>query len=66
MYSKFGTQRTNACNTQTQDIANIQNTDREKTSRPYDQDNQVISVQKKLKKLSMTGGKVSTTLLKIK
>ena len=66
MYSKFGTQRTNAGNTQTQDIANIQNTDREKTSRPYDQDKQVISVQKKLKKLSMTGGKVSTTLLKIK
>ena len=33
MSTKFGTQRTNTGNTETQDIANIQNTDRKKTSR---------------------------------
>ena len=33
MSTKFGTQRTNTGNTETQDIANIQNADRKKTSR---------------------------------
>lgn len=42
MSTRFGTQLTNAGNIDTQDIANIQNTDREKTSDPYNQDKQVI------------------------